>query len=209
MTYELPPLPYPYDALEPYIDAQTLELHHGRHHAAYVHHLNQALEQCKDLANLSLEEILYDIRVVPEDLRQEVRNNGGGHLNHSLLWHTLSPSPPAEPTGQLLHAIESTFGQLSKFQEELTNLGLSRFGSGWAWLCVDTHGRLEALSTPNQDSPIMLGYRPVLGLDLWEHAYYLKYHNRRDEYIEAFWHVVNWRRVAELYAHCLEIVAKT
>jgi Fe-Mn family superoxide dismutase len=210
MTYQLPSLPYAYDALEPHVDTRTMELHHGRRHAGYVERLNHVLQQCTDLEGLSLEEIISDIRVVPEELRQELRFNGGGHLNHSLFWHILGPGKgPKRPEGQLLRAFESTFGQIEAFRQEFARAALSRMGSGWAWLSLDNHAHLEILTTPNEDSPIMLGYRPILGLDLWEHAYYLKYPDRREEYIQAWWNVVHWDKVAELYVHFLEMVSRT
>ena len=209
MVYQLPPLPYAYDALEPHIDARTMEIHHAKHHATYVTNLNKLLEGQVKFVNRPLEEIIADISVLPEDLRQGVRNNGGGHLNHSLFWHVMSPGKGGEPEGQLAGAIRSAYGGLDRFKEEFTKAALGRFGSGWGWLCVDNRGRLEIVSTPNQDSPIMLGARPVLGIDVWEHAYYLQYQNRRADYIEAWWNLVNWERVAELYSHCMEMAAKS
>lgn len=209
MTFELPSLPYEYSALEPYIDARTMEIHHTKHHAGYIARLNKALEGRDSLRKMNLEEMIADIRVVPEEIRQEVRNQGGGHLNHSLLWHIIGPPQGGGPTGTLRDAVNAIFGDFLKFQEQIASAAAMRFGSGWAWLAVNSGGKLEVLSTPNQDSPIMLGYRPVLGIDLWEHAYYLKYQNRRMDYIAAFWNVVNWRNVAELYQHCMEMVGRT
>ncbi len=212
MIYQLPPLPYAYNALEPYIDALTMEIHHTRHHGGYVSNLNKLLDGQPRFANRPLEEIVADISLLPEEIRQGVRNNGGGHLNHSLLWHSMGPakggpntgaSPNAaasEPEGILRHAINSTFGDFVKFRDELTRAAMARFGSGWAWLVLDHQGKMEVISTPNQDSPIMLGYRPVLGVDVWEHAYYLKYQNRRADYLAAWWNVVNWDKVAQRYA---------
>ena len=208
MIYQLPPLPYSYDALEPYIDTHTMELHHGKHHAGYVNNLNKLLDGQSKFANKPLEEIIGDISSLPEDIRQGVRNNGGGHLNHSLFWHIMAPSKGGEPSGILGHAILTAYGDFRKFKDEFEHAAVSRFGSGWAWLCVDPHGKLEILSTPNQDSPIMLGARPVLGVDVWEHAYYLKYENRRAEYLDAWWNTINWDNVAELYSHCLDMVAR-
>lgn len=209
MTFELPNLPYDYASLEPYLDARTMELHHTKHHSSYLAHLNKVLEGRENLRKLSLEEILSDIRVVPEEIRQEVRNYGGGHLNHSLLWHVMGPASGQGPSGLIKDAISSAFGDFLKFQDLFTSAAMARFGSGWAWLLVTSGGKLEVLSTPNQDSPIMLGYRPVLGLDLWEHAYYLKYQNRRADYISGWWNIVNWKNVSELYQHCLEMVGRT
>jgi superoxide dismutase, Fe-Mn family len=208
MIYQLPPLTYPYDALEPCIDAHTVEIHHASHHAGYVNNLNQLLDGQTKFANKPLEEIIADISVLPEEVRQAVRNNGGGHLNHSLFWHILTPGKSHEPGGIFRHALTTTFGDVAKFKEAMMKAALARFGSGWAWLCVDHRGRLEVVSTPNQDSPIMLGYRPVLGVDVWEHAYYLKYQNRRADYLESWWNLINWDNVAELYSHCLEMVAR-
>lgn len=208
MIYQLPPLPYPYNALEPHIDAQTMEIHHTKHHAGYVSNLNKLLEGQAKLADRPLEEIIADISIVPEDIRQGIRNNGGGHLNHSLFWHIMGPDKGGEPGGILGHVIQSTFGDFNRFKEQLTKTAMGRFGSGWAWLCVDRQGQMEVLSTPNQDSPIMLGYRPILGVDVWEHAYYLKYQNRRAEYLAAWWNVVDWHKVAEVFAHCMDMVAK-
>ena len=208
MIYQLPPLGYDYSALEPFIDTQTMEIHHSKHHGGYVSNLNKLLEDQPKYANRPLEEIVSDISMLPEDIRQGVRNNGGGHLNHSLFWHIMAPSKGGEPDGILRHAINSTFGDFHHFKEEIVKAAMARFGSGWAWLAIDSQGRMEVISTPNQDSPIMLGYRPVLGVDLWEHAYYLKYQNRRSDYLAAWWNVVAWDKVAELYSHCLDMVAR-
>ncbi|MFD2658329.1 superoxide dismutase SodA [Gracilibacillus thailandensis] len=197
-NFTLPDLPYGYDALEPHIDKETMNIHHTKHHNTYVTKLNAALEGHDDLANKSVEEILANLDTVPENIRTAVRNNGGGHANHSLFWTLLSPNGGGEPTGELADAINSTFGSFDKFKEEFAAAGAGRFGSGWAWLVVN-NGNLEITSTPNQDTPISEGKTPILGLDVWEHAYYLKYQNRRPDYIAAFWNVVDWDKVASLY----------
>jgi len=200
MAFELPALPYAFNALEPHIDAKTMEIHHGKHHAAYVAGLNAALEGLDGYDGKSVEEILAAIKDVPEAKRQAVINHGGGHANHSLFWTLLSANGGGTPTGDLAAAIDSTFGSFDAFKEQFSNAAKTRFGSGWAWLVVNSAGALEVLSTPNQDSPIMDGKAPILGLDVWEHAYYLNYQNRRPDYITAFWNVVDWARVSELYA---------
>lgn len=197
MAYELPQLPYAYDALEPHIDKETMNIHHTKHHNTYVTNLNKAVEG-SELANKPVEELIADLDSVPESIRTAVRNNGGGHANHSLFWKLLSPQGGGEPSGDLKDAIESKFGSFEKFKEEFEAAGAGRFGSGWAWLIVN-NGELEITSTPNQDSPIMEGKKPILGLDVWEHAYYLKYQNRRPDYMKAFWNVVNWNEVQKLY----------
>ena len=199
MAYELPPLPYPTDALEPYIDARTMEIHHGKHHAAYVTNLNAALEGRDDLAGLSIEDLLKNINTVPEAKRQAVINNGGGHANHTLFWELLKKNEGGKPSGDLAQAIDSAFGSFDAFKEKFETAAKTRFGSGWAWLVVN-NGKLEVTSTANQDSPLMNGQTPILGLDVWEHAYYLNYQNRRPDYVSAFWNVINWDRVAEGYA---------
>ncbi|WP_067836947.1 superoxide dismutase [Amphibacillus sediminis] len=196
--FELPELPYAYDALEPYIDKETMNIHHTKHHNTYVTKLNAALEGHADLANLSLEELLADLTKLPADIQTAVRNNGGGHANHSLFWTLLSPNGGGEPTGALADAIKAKFGSFDAFKEEFATAAANRFGSGWAWLIVD-NGELAITSTPNQDTPIMEGQTPILGLDVWEHAYYLKYQNKRPDYISAFWNVVDWNKVSELY----------
>jgi Fe-Mn family superoxide dismutase len=206
--YEQEKLPYAFDALEPYIDARTMELHYTKHHAGYVSKLNKALEGREDLAEIDLEVLIADLNLVPEDIRQTIRDNGGGHLNHSLFWQVLSPKGGGKPEGELLHQIEGDFGSFESFQERLTKAALSRFGSGWAWLVLGPAGRLEVITTPNQDSPLMLGYRPILGFDVWEHAYYLNYQNRRAEYIEALWKLVDWRAVADIYSRSLEMLLR-
>lgn len=198
MAYSLPELPYAKDALEPHIDAKTMEIHHGKHHATYITNLNNALEGT-DLGDQSIESLVQNLDKVPEDKRMAVRNNGGGHANHSLFWETLSPNGGGDPTGELAEAINSAFGSFADFKAQFKDAALKRFGSGWAWLVVN-NGKLEITSTPNQDSPLMDGKSPLLGLDVWEHAYYLNYQNRRPDYVEAFWNVVNWSKVAELYA---------
>ncbi|MBI2432991.1 MAG: superoxide dismutase [Candidatus Hydrogenedentes bacterium] len=199
MAYQLPPLPYPFDALEPYIDAKTMEIHHDKHHAAYVTNLNAALEGLDDLAALSIEDLLRNISSVPEAKRQAVINNGGGHANHTHFWETLKKDG-GEPGGALEAAIKSAFGGFAEFKEKFENAAKTRFGSGWAWLVLDDNGKLQVYSLPNQDSPLMQRHTPILGLDVWEHAYYLKYQNRRPEYVSAFWNVVNWDKVAEKLA---------
>ncbi|MCT2537573.1 superoxide dismutase SodA [Aquibacillus koreensis] len=196
--FELPELPYAYDALEPHIDKETMNIHHTKHHNTYVTKLNGALEGHEELANKSLDELLSDLNSLPESIRTAVRNNGGGHANHSLFWTLLSPNGGGEPTGELADKISAKFGSLDKFKEEFAAAGAGRFGSGWAWLIVN-NGELEVTSTPNQDTPVMEGKTPILGLDVWEHAYYLKYQNKRPDYIAAFWNVVNWDEVSKLY----------
>ena len=208
MIYELPTLSYEYAGLEPYFDARTMEVHYTRHHAAYIARLNKVLQGRHNLLRMNLEELISDIRIVPEDIRQEVRNNGGGHLNHSLFWHTIGPGQGGQPQAHIADGIKSAFGDYLKFQEQFADAAMARFGSGWVWLAMNPAAKLEILTTPNQDSPIMLGYRPVLGLDLWEHAYYLKYQNRKVDYISAWWNVINWPNVSELYQHCLEMVSR-
>ncbi len=198
MAYELPPLPYANDALEPHIDAMTMEIHHDRHHGTYVKNVNAALEGHPDLAAKSVEDLLRSIDSVPESIRTAVRNNGGGHANHSMFWEILSPNGGGQPTGAVADAINATFGSFDKFKEDFGKAATGRFGSGWAWLVVD-NGKLAITSTPNQDSPYMEGKTPILGLDVWEHAYYLKYQNKRPDYISAFWNVVNWAEVNKRY----------
>ncbi len=198
MAHELPPLPYAYNALEPYIDEQTMQIHHDRHHATYVNNLNAALEGHADLQSKPLNELLASLDSVPENIRTAVRNNGGGHANHTLFWEIMSPNGGGQPTGALADAINSTFGSFENFKTEFTKAATGRFGSGWAWLVMD-NGKLAITSTPNQDNPIMEGKTPILGLDVWEHAYYLKYQNKRPDYIAAFWNVVNWAEVNKRY----------
>jgi superoxide dismutase, Fe-Mn family len=191
MAHSLPPLPYPPDSLEPHIDRQTMEIHHGKHHQAYVTNLNKALEQAPGLADKPVEELIKNLDNVPEAIRAAVRNNGGGHHNHSIWWPMLSKNGGGPPKGKLGQAINSTFGSFDSFKEKVTQAGLTRFGSGWAWL-VKSGNSIEVMSTANQDSPLMEGKFPILGVDVWEHAYYLKYQNRRPDYLAAFWNVVNW-----------------
>jgi Fe-Mn family superoxide dismutase len=196
MSFTLPELPYATDALEPYIDKQTMELHHGKHHQAYVTNLNKALESAPELAGFTIEELLANhCAAVPEAIRTAVRNNGGGHMNHSMFWQIMGPGAGGEPTGALADAIATTFGSFATFKEKFQAAGTTRFGSGWAWL-VGSGSALEIMSLPNQDNPIMEGKTPIMGLDVWEHAYYLKYQNRRPEYLAAWWNVVNWSEVA-------------
>ena len=199
MPFTLPPLPYPTNALEPHIDAQTMEIHHDKHHAAYVNNLNTALEKAPELQNKSLDDLLKNFNAVPEAVRTAVRNNGGGHWNHSMFWQIMSPKGGGKPTGKLADAINAAFGDFEKFKEQFNAAGGARFGSGWAWL-INDGGKLSILSTPNQDNPIMDGKpAPILGLDVWEHAYYLKYQNRRPDYMKAWWNVVNWPEVAKRF----------
>jgi len=197
--YELPPLPYPYDALEPHIDARTMQLHHDAHHAGYVRNLNAAVARYPELAQRSAEELIRQLNTLPEDVRTAIRNHGGGHVNHTLFWQIMSPKGGGQPRGELAKEIDRYFGSFSKFQDLLTQTALGVFGSGWAWLTVDSSGALRVEPTPNQDNPLTQGRTPILGVDVWEHAYYLKYQNRRAEYVKAWWNVVNWDRVAELY----------
>jgi Fe-Mn family superoxide dismutase len=199
MAHQLPNLPYAFDGLEPSIDARTMEIHHGKHHAGYVSKLNAALDGHADLSAKPVEELLAGIQTLPDAIRTAVRNNGGGHANHSLFWSVMSPNGGGEPGGALADAINKAFGDFATFQKQFSASAAGRFGSGWAWLVV-AGGALAVESTPNQDSPIMEGKVPILGLDVWEHAYYLKYQNRRPEYIEAWWDVVNWDEVAKRFA---------
>lgn len=196
--FSLPELPYAYDALEPTIDKETMNIHHTKHHNTYVTNLNAALEGHSDLQDKSLEELIGDLNSLPEDIQTAVRNNGGGHANHSLFWKVLSPNGGGEPSGELGDKLKETFGSFDKFKEEFQAAAATRFGSGWAWLVLD-NGELKITSTPNQDSPLMDGQVPLLGLDVWEHAYYLKYQNRRPDYASEFWNVVNWDEVAKNY----------
>ncbi|NIT04567.1 superoxide dismutase [Candidatus Saccharibacteria bacterium] len=196
MAFELPKLPYEYSTLEPHIDAKTMEIHHGKHHQAYVDKLNVALEKYSDLQTKTVEELLSNLNSIPEDTRIAVRNHGGGHLNHSLFWLSMSPSGGGEPGEGLRKELEKEFGSFDRFKEQFTQAASNLFGSGWAWLVKDAGGKLAVAATPNQDSPISQGHVPLLGLDVWEHAYYLKYQNLRGEYIEAWWNVVNWREVS-------------
>lgn len=198
--FELPELPYAYEALEPTIDKETMNIHHTKHHNTYVTNLNAALEGHADLQNKTVEELISNLNAIPEDIRTAVRNNGGGHANHSLFWKILSPNGGGEPSGELADKINEKFGSFDAFKEQFEKAAAGRFGSGWAWL-VYNNGELEIMSTPNQDSPIMEGKTPLLGVDVWEHAYYLKYQNRRPEYLSAFWNVVNWDEVSKNYTN--------
>jgi len=195
MPHELPKLSYPYDALEPHIDARTMEIHYSKHHATYVGNLNTALEAHAALKNKPVEQLLADLSAVPEAIRTAVRNNGGGHANHTLFWTIMGPGGGGEPTGSLKKEIEKSFGSFAGFKEELTKTAITRFGSGWAWLVLDGSGQLKVLSTANQDSPVSDGMKPLLMVDVWEHAYYLKYQNRRADYLAAWWNTVNWAEV--------------
>ncbi|RTE09174.1 superoxide dismutase [Paenibacillus whitsoniae] len=199
MAHQLPALPYANDALEPHIDAKTMEIHHDRHHNAYVTNLNAALDKHPALHEKSLNDLIADLNSVPEDIRTAVRNNGGGHANHSLFWEVIGPNGGGAPTGALAAAIESELGGFEKFKADFSAAATTRFGSGWAFLAVDKAGKLKVYSLPNQDSPIMEGETPILGLDVWEHAYYLNYQNKRPDYIAAFWNVVNWSEVGKRY----------
>jgi Fe-Mn family superoxide dismutase len=199
MAHQLPPLPYANNALEPYIDEMTMMIHHDRHHNAYVTNLNAALDKHPELHNKSLNELIGDLNSVPEDIRTAVRNNGGGHANHSLFWETIGPNGGGKPTGALAAAIDSDLGGFDKFKETFANAAATRFGSGWAFLVVGKDGKLKVYSLPNQDSPIMEGETPILGIDVWEHAYYLKYQNKRPDYIQAFFNVINWAEVGKRY----------
>lgn len=194
MAHSLPPLPYAFDALEPHIDKQTMEIHHGKHHAAYVNNLNAALEKFPDLQAKSLDDLLKGIESVPQEIRTAVRNNGGGHLNHSMFWQIMAPNAGGAPTGAIADAISSSFGGFDAFKDQFAKAGVGRFGSGWAWV-IDAGNKLVIESTANQDAPIMEGKKVVFGIDVWEHAYYLKYQNRRPDYIGAWWNVVNWTEI--------------
>jgi superoxide dismutase, Fe-Mn family len=194
MAFQLPPLPYAFDALEPTIDAKTMEIHHGKHHQAYVTNLNAALEKHPELQSKTVEELVSGISSVPEDIRTAVRNNGGGHINHTMFWQIMAPNAGGAPTGAIADAITSTFGSFDAFKDQMNKGGAGRFGSGWVWL-VSNGGKLAVESTANQDSPLMEGKKPIFGIDVWEHAYYLKYQNRRPDYLGAWWNVVNWAEI--------------
>jgi len=200
MAHTLPELPYPHDALEPNIDARTMEIHHGKHHNTYITKLNAAIEGNAELEGKSINELVSNLEAVPEEIRGAVRNNGGGHANHSLFWKVMGPNGGGEPSGALAQAINEELGSFADFQAKFENAGATRFGSGWVWLCVKSDGGLCVCSTPNQDTPLMEGRTPILGCDVWEHAYYLNYQNRRPDYLKAFWSVVNWDQVAANYA---------
>ena len=194
MAHQLPSLPYDFAALEPHIDAQTMQTHHGKHHQAYVNNLNAALEKHPELASKSAEDLIKNLNAVPEDIRTAVRNNGGGHVNHTMFWQIMGPNAGGAPTGAIADAINAAFGGFDKFKEEFKKAAVGRFGSGWAWV-ISSGGKLVIESTPNQDNPLMDGKKPVFGIDVWEHAYYLKYQNRRPDYIDAWWNVVNWAEI--------------
>ena len=199
MAFTLPALPYDFAALEPHIDAKTMEIHHGKHHQTYVNNLNAAIEKAPELASKSLEDLMRNVNSLPEAVRMPIRNNGGGHWNHSMFWQIMSAKAGGEPGGNLGAAIKSAFGDFAKFREQFSAAGVGRFGSGWAWL-INKGGKLSITSTPNQDNPLMEGQTALMGLDVWEHAYYLKYQNRRPDYINAWWNVVNWKEVEKRYA---------
>ncbi len=200
MVFTLPKLPYEFNALEPHIDARTMEIHHDKHHQAYINNLNAAIEKHADLANKSVEDLLKDLNAVPEDIRTAVRNNGGGHWNHSMFWQIMSPKGGGEPSGGLADAIKKAFGDFKTFKEKLAAAAVGQFGSGWGWLVKDQSGALSVVATPNQDNPMSNGLTPILGIDVWEHAYYLNYQNRRPDYIAAWWNVVNWDEVSKRFA---------
>ena len=198
MAFTLPSLPYDFAALEPHIDAKTMEIHHGKHHQTYVNNLNAAIEKAPELASKSLEDLMRGVNSLPEAVRTPIRNNGGGHWNHSMFWQIMAPKAGGEPGGALGAAIKSAFGDFAKFREQFSAAGVGRFGSGWAWL-INSGGKLTITSTPNQDNPLMEGQKAIMGLDVWEHAYYLKYQNRRPDYINAWWNVVNWKEVEKRF----------
>jgi len=198
MPFTVPNLPYAYDALEPHIDKETMTLHHDKHHAAYVNNLNAAIEKHPELGSKSVEDLIKNLSGVPDDIRTAVRNNGGGHVNHSMFWEIMGPGGGGDPKGALADAIKSTFGDLATFKTQFQDAGVKQFGSGWVWLVV-ADGKLQVVSTPNQDNPMSQGHKPVMGNDVWEHAYYLKYQNRRPDYLKAWWNVVNWDEVAKNY----------
>jgi len=200
MAFQLPPLPYDFGALEPHIDAQTMEIHHDRHHQAYLNNLNAALEKHPELGSKTIEELLGDLKAVPEDIRTAVRNHGGGHANHSFFWEIMGPGGGGDPTGAVGDAIHSAFGDFATFKDTLTKAAVGQFGSGWGWLVKDGSGKLQVVGRPNQDSPLMDGLTPVLGVDVWEHAYYLKYQNKRPDYVAAWWNTINWDEVAKRFS---------
>ncbi len=202
--FKLPDLGYAYDALEPHIDARTMEIHHTKHHGGYVNNLNAAIEKYDHLHRYEAEDLVKNVAALPEDIQTAVRNNGGGHLNHSLFWEILTPGGPHTPVGQLAAAIDAAFGSFEGFKERFSKAAATRFGSGWAWLALDAFGKLHVFSTANQDNPVMQNFTPILGLDVWEHAYYLKYQNRRPDYIQAFWNVVNFEVAEAKYQKALE-----
>ena len=201
MAFEVPPLPYDYNALEPYIDTQTMQIHHDKHHTAYVTNLNNAVQSYAQFANMNVDDLVKHINDVPDNIRTAVRNNAGGHSNHSMFWQIMKPNGGGEPTGELASAIQQAFGSFDQFKAAFNDAGVKRFGSGWSWLVLDSSGKLSVISTANQDSPLMDGLYPVMGNDVWEHAYYLKYQNRRPDYLAAWWNVVNWDEVTRRYQH--------
>jgi Fe-Mn family superoxide dismutase len=203
MAFELPPLPYDYNALEPHIDTQTMQIHHDKHHQTYVTNLNNALQGQDQLASMSVDDLLRNISQVPDSIRTAVRNSGGGHSNHTMFWSIMKPNGGGEPTGDFANAIQQALGSFDAFKAAFNDAGTKRFGSGWAWLVLDSSGKLQVISTANQDSPLMDGLYPVMGNDVWEHAYYLKYQNRRPEYLNAWWNVVNWDEIARRYQQAL------
>ena len=205
MVYTLPALTYPYNALEPYIDARTMEIHHTKHHQAYINNVNNAIKGKADLESKSVEELITNLNAVPEDIRNAVRNNGGGHANHTFFWTIIGPKAGGAPVGNIAAAINLAFGSFDAFKEKFGQAATTRFGSGWAWLSVTKDGKLEISSSANQDSPVMEGKVPVLGIDVWEHAYYLNYQNRRPDYIAAFWNVVNWQEVENRYKNSKKV----
>ncbi len=204
MAHELPPLPYAYTALEPTIDENTMHLHHDMHHAAYVKNLNAALDKHPELHKKTAEDLLQDLNSIPEDIRATVRNNGGGHVNHTMFWTIMKPNGGGDPTGPIAEVIKKTFGDFKTFQEKFNAAGAGQFGSGWVWLAGDGKGAVKVISTPNQDNPISQGLHPIFGNDVWEHAYYLKYNNRRPEYLQAWWNVVNWEEINKRYQASLK-----
>ena len=208
MAHTLPPLPYAYEALEPTIDTQTMHLHNEKHHAAYVNNLNAAIEKHPELASKTAEQLIINLNAVPEDIRGAVRNNGGGHVNHSMFWRIMQPNGGGNPDGAVAKAIQETFGGFGDFQAKFNDAGAKQFGSGWAWLARDKGGKLVVLSTPNQDNPLSQGLYPVMGNDVWEHAYYLKYNNRRPDYLKAWWNVVNWKEVNKRFEESMDALKK-
>jgi Fe-Mn family superoxide dismutase len=200
MAFTLPPLPYPTNALEPHIDAKTMEIHHGKHHQAYVDNLNKAVAGHADLEAMAIDDLMRNLNKVPDAIKAAVRNNGGGHSNHSMFWQIMGPGAGGQPSGAVADAIKSTFGDFAQFQAKLKDAALTQFGSGWAWLVVDNAGKLQVVKTANQDTPLSDGHTPILGVDVWEHAYYLKYQNLRAKYVDEWWNVVNWNAVAERFA---------
>lgn len=203
MAFELAPLPYGYDALEPFIDTTTMQLHHDKHHAAYVNNLNAAIEKYGDLQSQSIEELIVNLNSVPEDIRTTVRNNAGGHINHTMFWQIMGPNGGGAPTGDIAKVINDQFGGFDAFKQQFNDAGTKRFGSGWVWLVRNNQGDLQIISTPNQDSPLLEGQFPIMGNDVWEHAYYLKYQNRRPEYLNAWWNVLNWEEINRRYAEAM------